>query len=333
MRSRRRVVLVAYEDAQILDAACPAGALEIANSHGADPLYTVELVTARSNTIRTSSGLQLGGARRIAEVTGRIDTLLVIGGAGAETAAHDEALLGQLRRLAGRSRRYGSVCTGAFVLAAAGLLDHRRVTTHWRYSDLLATSFPAVEVDPEPLYIRDGDVYTSAGVTSALDLTLALIEDDHGPALARAVARELVTYLHRPADQAQISVFVGAPPSNRVVDDLLRHVAANLGADLSPRVLAARAGITTRHLSRLFVTHLGTTPAKAVRATRTEAAAHLAATTDLPLAAIARRCGFGSAATLRHAFLDQYGVTGDMLRKRTDIPPRRRQPDAQTAGA
>ncbi|QFU89455.1 GlxA family transcriptional regulator [Amycolatopsis sp. YIM 10] len=327
------MVIVAYDGAQILDAASPAGALEIANSHGADPPYAIDLVTGRGATIRTSSGLQLAGTRRIATVTGPIDTLLVVGGAGAETAAHDETMLAQLRRLAGRSRRYGSVCTGAFVLAAAGLLDRRRVTTHWRYSALLAEAFPAVEVDPAPLYIRDGNVYTSAGVTSALDLTLALIEDDHGPALAREVARELVTYLHRPADQAQLSVFVSAPPGNRVVDDLLRHITANLGADLSPGALAARAGITTRHLSRLFGTHLGTTPAKAVRATRTEAAAHLAIGTDLPLATIARRCGLGSAATLRHAFLDRYGITGDILRKRTDIPPPRRDQGAQTAGA
>ncbi|GAA4529846.1 GlxA family transcriptional regulator [Amycolatopsis samaneae] len=315
------MVIVAYDDAQILDVACPSGALEIANSHGAVPRYAVELATVAGADTRSSSGIVLAGARRLAAVTGRIDTMLVVGGAGTPKAAVDERLLTQVRRLAGRSRRIASVCTGTFVLAAAGLLDRRRVTTHWGYGELLAARFPAVTVDSAPLYIRDGDVYTSAGVTSALDLTLALIEEDHGPSLAREVARELVTYLHRPADQAQISMFLAAPPpGNRVVRDLLGHIAAHLDGDLGPRALAARAGVTTRHLTRLFTTQLGSTPARVVRAARTEAAAHLARGSGLPLSAVARRCGFTSAGTLRQAFLDHYGVTGDMLRRMTDMP-------------
>ena len=194
-------MIVAFDDAQILDVACPSGALEIANSHGAAPPYVVELATVQGRMTRSSSGIMLAGARRLAEVSGRVDTVIVVGGAGTGAAAADERLLTQVRRLAGRSRRVASVCTGAFVLAAAGLLDHRRATTHWGYGELLAATFPAVTVDPAPLYIRDGNVFTSAGVISALDLTLALIEDDCGPTLAREVARELVTYLHRPGDR------------------------------------------------------------------------------------------------------------------------------------
>jgi transcriptional regulator GlxA family with amidase domain len=194
------MVIVAYDDAQILDVACPSGALEIANSYGAAPPYAVELATVSGDGARSSSGIVLAGARRLAAVTGRIDTLLVVGGAGTRAAAVDDRLLTQVRRLAQRSRRIASVCTGTFVLAAAGLLDQRRVTTHWGYGEVLAAAFPSVVVDSAPLYVRDGNVYTSAGVTSALDLTLALIEDDHGPTLAREVARELVTYLHRPAE-------------------------------------------------------------------------------------------------------------------------------------
>ncbi|UMP07537.1 GlxA family transcriptional regulator [Amycolatopsis sp. EV170708-02-1] len=315
------MVIVAFDDAQILDVACPSGALEIANSHGAAPPYVVELATLDGRTTRSSSGIMLAGARRLAEVSGRMDTVIVVGGAGTGAAAVDERLLTQVRRLAGRSRRIASVCTGAFVLAAAGLLDDRRVTTHWGYGELLAATFPAVTVDPAPLYIRDGNVFTSAGVISALDLTLALIEDDCGPTLAREVARELVTYLHRPGDQAQISTFLAVPPpGNRVVRDLLGYIAAHLAEDLSPSALAARAGVTTRHLTRLFTAQLGSTPARTVRTARTEAAAQLVRSTALPLAAVARRCGFASPETLRTAFRQYYGITGDTLRRMKDMP-------------
>ncbi|MFF1614837.1 GlxA family transcriptional regulator [Amycolatopsis sp. NPDC058278] len=334
MGPERRVVIAAYDQVQILDVACPSGALELANSHGAAPPYRVELATVSGQGARSSAGIVLAGARRLAAITGPLDTLMVVGGAGTRAAVLDEPLLAQIRRLAGRSRRIASVCTGTFVLAAAGLLDGRRVTTHWGYGELLAAAFPAVTVDPAPLYLRDGNIYTSAGVTSALDLTLALVEDDHGPTLAREVARELVTYLHRPADQAQISMFLAAPsPGNRTVRDLLGYIAGHLDADLSPPALAARAGVTARHLARLFATHVGTTPARAVRTVRTEAAAYLVRGSELPLATVARRCGFGSAETLRQAFLDHYGVTGDTLRRMTDIPRLPGAAAVQTPGA
>ncbi|MDT0343784.1 GlxA family transcriptional regulator [Streptomyces litchfieldiae] len=330
---RRRVLIVAYHDVQILDIACPAGALEIANGYGATPPYAVEVATLDGRAARSSAGIGLGATRRLPAVTGRLDTLLVAGGTGCETAAADQELLTHVRRLAARSRRVASVCTGAHVLAAAGLLDDRRVTTHWRYGERLAARHPALAVDPGPLYIRDGNVYTSAGVTSALDLTLALIEDDHGAALARSAARELVTYLHRPGDQAQISLFLSAPaPEDRLVRDLARFIDGHLAGDLSPRALAARAGVSPRHLARLFTAHLGTTPARAVRAARARAAAHLVRSSGLPLAAIARRCGFGSAETLRQALRDHYGVTGDRMRRMADMPaphaPGRRQTPA-----
>ncbi|NGY60693.1 helix-turn-helix domain-containing protein [Lentzea sp. NEAU-D13] len=315
------MVIVAYDDAQILDVACPSGALESANLYGAAPPYAIELASISGRGSRSSSGIVLAGGRRLAAVTGQIDTLLVVGGPGSRTAMFDERILTQVRRLASRSRRIASVCTGTFVLAGAGLLDGRRVTTHWGYGNILTKVFPSIAVDLAPLYIQDGNVYTSAGATSALDLTLALIEDDHGPTLARNVARELVTYLHRPANQAQISMFLSAPPpGDRLVRDLLGHIAAHLVEDLGTSALAARAGVSTRHLTRLFATHLGTTPARAVRAVRTEAAAHLARSSELSLAAIARRCGLRSAETLRQAFLDHYGVTGDRIRRMPDMP-------------
>ncbi|WP_454195810.1 GlxA family transcriptional regulator [Nocardia sp. Marseille-Q1738] len=316
----RRVLIVAYDDAQILDIACPSGALDLANRFGAQPSYLIELVTVAGRPVRTSAGIGMGSGR-LEAVNGPLDTLMVVGGVGAEHAAADERLLVQLRRLARRSRRIASICTGAYILAAAGLLEQRRVTTHWGYGAELAARFPTVAVDTAPLYIRDGNVYTSAGVTSAIDLTLSLIDDDHGPTLARTVARGLVTYLHRPADQAQISMFLAAPPAEeRLVADLMRYVAGNLAQNLTPRALAARAGVSTRHLTRLFAAHLGITPARAVRTARAEAAAQLIRSTSLPLAAIARRCGFGSAQTLRSALLDRYGISGDTMRKIADMP-------------
>ncbi|MEU1104787.1 GlxA family transcriptional regulator [Streptomyces tibetensis] len=334
MTSKRRVLIVAYDDAQILDIACPSGALDIANRYGAQPQYSVELGTLGRRAARSSAGITVGAGQGLETVAGRLDTLIVVGGIGCEDAAADERLLGQVRRLAGLSRRVASVCTGAYVLAAAGLLDHRRVTTHWGWGDRLADRHPAVAVDANPLYIRDGNVYTSAGVTSALDLTLALIEDDHGPTLARAVARELVTHLHRRADQAQISTFLAAPPpDDRLVRDLTGYMAAHISEDLTPAALARRAGVSTRHLTRLFRAYLNTTPARAVRVVRTEAAAHLVQSSGLSLAAIARRCGFGSAQTLRQAFWDHYGMTGDTMRRMPDMPPARVTRQRKTPGS
>lgn len=214
-----------------------------------------------------------------------------------------------------------SVCTGAAVLAAAGLLDGRRATTHWRYARELADRHPEVAVDAAPIYVRDGNVYTAAGVTSALDLTLAFIEEDHGPELARQVARDLVVYLQRPGDQRQMSLFTAAPaPRGGPVGELVRHIAANPGADLGTKALAARAGVTPRHLTRLFAHQLGQTPGRYVRLARTEAAAHLLASTALPIAAVAARCGFGSAEALRQAFTRRYGVPPSRFRETARRP-------------
>ncbi|WP_456112215.1 GlxA family transcriptional regulator [Streptomyces specialis] len=304
------MVIVGYDDAQILDIACPSGALDIANRYGALPPYTIEVATLDGRPVRSSAGVALAAARPLTPVRGPLDTLIVAGGRGHEAAAADGRLLAEVRRLAARSGRTASICTGATVLAAAGLLDHRRATTHWAHAERLAARFPAVAVDPAPLYIRDGRVYTSAGVTSALDLTLALIEDDHGPTLARAVARELVTYLHRPGDQAQISLHLAAPPpADRLARDLVGWIAGHLDAALSVTALAARAGVTPRPLARLFAAPRGTTPTRAVRAARVEAAARLLATSARPVAAAARRCGFRSTETLRQAFLRVHGTT------------------------
>ncbi|MFF5207523.1 GlxA family transcriptional regulator [Streptosporangium sp. NPDC000396] len=312
----RLFVIVAYADAELLDIACVSDTLEAANHGRARPPYRIRLATMGGKAVTCRSGLVLRGQETLERLKGPLDTLLIAGGYGHEAAAGDTRLVGHVRRLARESRRVASVCTGASVLAATGLLDGRRVTTHWAYADALAARYPKVTVDPAPIYIREGRFYTAAGVTSAMDLTLALVDDDHGAELARWVARGLVTYLQRPGDQRQMSMFVAAPPPEHdLVRDLASYVGAHLDADLSAAALARRAGISDRHLTRLFAEHLGQSPARFVRHARAEAAAHLLTSTSLPVAAVARRCGFGSAETLRQAFTGRYGVTPGRYRQ------------------
>jgi transcriptional regulator GlxA family with amidase domain len=213
------------------------------------------------------------------------------------------------------------VCTGTSILAAAGLLDGRRVTTHWRFAAALAVQYPHITVDPDPIYIRDGKISTAAGVTSALDLALAFVEEDHGVELARLVARDLVTYLQRPGNQAQMSVFTAAlPPDHDVARRVVDHVNANLDSDLTTAALAGVAGVSPRHLTRLFLTHVGQAPGRFVRQVRTAAAARLLVTTSLPLPSVAARCGFGSAETLRLAFLRRYGIPPSRYRTVQRMP-------------
>ncbi|WHM40920.1 GlxA family transcriptional regulator [Streptomyces sp. BPTC-684] len=313
----RRVVVIGYERTELLDIAGVTDTLDTANQLGAQPPYEVRLATVGGRPLPCSSGLTLVGQTALERVRGPLDTLVVSGGPGHEAAARDPDLLDAVRRLAPKSRRVASVCTGATVLAAAGLLDGRRAATHWGAAADLAANYPRVKVDPAPLYIRDGDIWTSAGVTGALDLTLALVEDDHGPDLARTAARTLVTYLHRPGNQAQISMFVRAPSGeNPVVRTVIQHVAGHLNGDLDTSVLAALAGVSERHLARLCQEHLGQSPARFVRATRAEAAAQLLVSTALPIAAIARQCGFRTPETLRQAFLVHYGSTPSEHRAR-----------------
>jgi transcriptional regulator GlxA family with amidase domain len=312
----RLVVVIGYPDAELLDIACVTTSLVLANDFGrARPPYEVVVATPGGRPITCPPGLVLQGNRALERLDGALDTLVVSGGRGCELAADDPHLVGHVRRLARRSRRVASLCTGATVLAASGLLDGRRATTHWGYAARLAARHRRVTVDADPIYIRDGNVLTAAGVTSALDLTLALIEEDHGADTARRVARELVTYLQRPANQAQMSMFVEPPPPEHdLVRRVVDHVTSNLDADLTTPALAAVAGLSDRHLTRLFVENVGDTPGRFVRRARTEAAAQLLATTSLPVSRVATRCGFGSPESLRQGFVARYQTTPSRYR-------------------
>lgn len=310
MNDVRRVVLVGYHAAELLDIACVTSALELANFLDGRQIYDLMLVSPGGRSIHTGTGLTLQAQGKLERTTGPIDTLVVSGGIGYVQAMEDPRLVAHVRRLALESRRVASVCTGAGILAAAGMLEGRRAATHWDHATFLSARFPGVTFDGDPIFVTDGQVCTSAGVTAALDLTMSFIEEDAGPGLARQVARQLVTYLQRPGNQAQMSMFTAAPAArNSLVQETVDHVAGHLDGDLSTVTLAERVGVSERHLTRLFLREVELTPGRFVRRARTEAAAHLLTATELTMEAIAARCGFGTPETLRQAFQSRYGVS------------------------
>jgi transcriptional regulator GlxA family with amidase domain len=263
------------------------------------------------------SGLTLVPDGDLASVHGPIDTLVVAGGIGTVEALADHRLITWLADAAGRSRRVTSVCSGAFLLAEAGLLDGRRATTHWSVCHTLAELYPAVTVETDPIYVRDGDVWTSAGVTAGMDLALALVEDDHGRDAALAIARRFVLFLRRPGNQAQFSAQLEAQTAERdVLQDIQAHIADHPGTDLAVHALAARAGMSVRNFSRSFRAEVGTTPARYVERVRVEAARRLLEETDTGVDAVAATCGFGTAETMRRAFLRALHVPPAEYRRR-----------------
>jgi transcriptional regulator GlxA family with amidase domain len=312
------MLVVGYDGAELLEITAVTTTFLMAGELGvARPPYRVEVATPGGRPIPYVSGLMLQGQRRLERVDGALDTLIVSGGPGSQAAAGDPHMIDAVRRLAGLSRRVASVCTGADILAAARLLDGRRATTHWRHADALAKRHPAIMVDSAPIYVRDGNVFTAAGLTSALDLSLAFVELDHGAEAARVVARHLVTYLQRPGSQAQMSMYLaGDPPESGLVKRVVDHITTHLDGDLSADVLAARAGVSERHLNRLFQRELDETPGRYVRQARVEAAAQLLASSTLTIPRVATRCGFRSAESLRQAFVAHYGIPPSQYRAR-----------------
>lgn len=309
----RRVVLLAPDGLQPLDA---IGPLEVFHTASVlrEGAYAVEIAAPGGGVITSHSGLRIV-ADPLPDPSG-IDTLLIAGGEGTRAAAHDPEVLSWVRAGAAAARRTTSVCTGSFVLAAAGLLDGRRATTHWAWCDLLRRSFPAVDVDPDPIFVRDGNVWTSAGVTAGMDLALALVEEDLGPETALAVARQLVVFVKRPGGQAQFSAGLAAQTARR---DPLRELQAwivdHLGEDLSVPALARRACLSERQFARAFKDETGMTPAQYVEALRVERARLLledGATVD----EAARATGFRSAEVLRRAFHRRIGVAPSAYRER-----------------
>ena len=313
----RRIVVVAFPDVQALDVTGPTEVFSLADRAAANPAYTIELVALRDGPIRTSSGLTLTPTRAAGDSHGPIDTLVVAGGLGARDAAREERLIEWIRSAAGRSRRVASICTGAFMLARAGLLDGRRATTHWAACEALRRNYPEIDVEPDPIFVRDGNVYTSAGVTAGIDLALALVEEDLGRRAALDVARSLVLFVRRPGGQAQFSAgLAGQAAGRRSLRELQDWLADNLDQDLSVAALAERSFMSPRNFARVFAREVGATPASYVESLRLERARLLLETTDLQLEQLARRCGFGTIETLRRVFTRRLRVGPSDYRRR-----------------
>ncbi len=317
-----RVALFAYPQVQALDLSGPlemfARATRLLRDEGrAQPGYSLAVVGTQKGPITASSGFRFLPDATFRTLRGEVDTLIVIGGRGVDAVLGNRAALDWLRRMAGRVRRLASVCTGSFLLAEAGLLDGRTATTHWSRAAELARRYPKVRVEEDRIWVRDGNLYTSAGVTAGMDLALALIEEDLGAEVALAVARLMVMYLRRPGDQSQYSaplrLQAAQTPSVR---ELVAWAAEHPSTDLSVPALARRVGKSPRHLTRVFRKELGVAPGEAVEQLRLEAARRALQQTKAGLKEVAARCGFGSAEVLRRAFLRVLHVTPSAYRAR-----------------
>ena len=317
----RRIVFIAFADAQLLDLAGPlqvfASAREMALRRCLPDPYALALGSLEGGAVVTSSGVALLTEPLAALGRRPVDTLIAAGGPGSRRAQDEQPLTRWIGRQAQRARRVCSVCTGAFLLGAAGLLDGRRVTTHWHAAEELRGRYPKAVVDPDPIFLRDGKVWTSAGVSAGIDLALALVEEDIGRDMALAVARHLVVFLKRPGGQSQFSAFL----RSQTADDgkfaaLHDWLPQHLSGDLRVEALATRVGMSPRNFARLYRERTGMTPAKAVERLRVEAARRALEEGAAPIAGIARDCGFGDEERMRRAFLRLLGVPPRHYRQR-----------------
>jgi transcriptional regulator GlxA family with amidase domain len=330
----RRVLLVAAPGSQILDVAGPfqvftrASELFLKQQPGSSALYSIEIITSSPKALLvTNCGLQIVAHETFRRVRGDIDTLLIAGGDAVENDETGIQIVRWLRSVAGRIRRIGSVCTGSMLLARAGLLNGRKATTHWKWCEFLAKKYPSIEVCPDRIYVRDGKVYTSAGVTAGMDLALALVEEDHGSRLALEVARDLVLYLRRPGGQSQFSVALSTQLSDRKpLRDLAAWMLENLGRPLTVQVLAKQVAMSPRNFARIFTKEMHITPAKYVERLRVEIVRRRLEETQHSLKRIAGDCGFGSVKSMREVFQRALRIAPVEYRQRFQgvnrLPPR-----------
>jgi len=302
-----------FPGVRLLDVTGPIEVFTSANDFGAR--YRLEMVSEDGRDVTTSAGTRLGVDRSVADAREPCDVLIIPGGPEWETLIKDDALLDVIRQLNETARCTASICTGAFLLAAAGLLDGRRATTHWRDARQLALRFPAVRVESDAIFVQDGPMMTSAGVSAGIDLSLAIVERHYGAQVARATAKDMVVFMQRPGGQSQFSVRSQAPHTRH---EMLRHVLDAVVADPAGRhtlsAMARRAGLSARQVTRLFADEVGVTPARYVEQVRMEAARAMLETGDDTLAVVARRAGFGSPESLRRAFMRHLGVVPSAYR-------------------
>ncbi|MBI3785465.1 MAG: GlxA family transcriptional regulator [Deltaproteobacteria bacterium] len=318
----KRIAVLIYEGTQSLDVIGPVEVFAGASQHfcelnpNAPPPYAIEIVAACSGPVRMSSGVHICANRPYTSLRGNIDTLIVSGGE-VHQAAKDRQVRAWLQSTARRVRRLASVCTGAFILGEAGLLNGRRATTHWLGIAQFRKRYPRVEVESDAIFVRDGNLYTSAGVTAGIDLALALVEEDLGHAVALQVARRLVVFLKRPGGQSQFSSHLEAQAvANGPLRDLREWIVEHLDSNLSVEALAARTAMSPRNFARVFLRQSGMTPAKYVERARLDAARRRLENEGLSLEEVADRCGFASAEHMRRTFLRHLRVVPMDYRRR-----------------
>jgi len=315
--------VLAFPNVQVLDVTGPlqvfASANDLARQQGLPLPYAASVIAAQTEPVMTSAGLALV-AEPLPPADAPCDTLVIAGGWGVYGAAEDAALVDWVRQKAAHSRRMTSVCTGAFLLAASGLLDGRRVVTHWTRCEELALKYPSVQVEANPIFIQQGSLWTSAGVTAGIDLCLALVEQDLGRAVALEVARHLVVFLKRPGGQSQFSVTLSLQKGGSRFCELHAWIADHLTLDLNIATLAAQAGMSERSFVRHYRAETGQTPARAVELIRVETARRQLSDSTAPIKRIAVQCGFGCEETLRRSFLRAVSITPQAYRERFSAP-------------
>ncbi len=311
------MVILGFPGVQALDLVGPYEVFATASQYlTGKPGYDVSLVSSGGAPVSTGSGMELV-AHPLPDSGAACDTLLLPGGVGVPAVQQNAALMEWIRASARSARRVVSVCNGAFLAASAGLLDGCRATTHWAMAETLATEFPSITVDPDPIFIRSSDkTWTAAGVTAGIDLALALVEDDHGAEVAQTVARWLVLYLRRPGGQSQFAAPVWMPRAKRMpIRDVQEAIEAQPGGSHRVPELARLAAMSPRHFTRVFTAEVGEAPSAYVERIRSEAARRQLEETDDTMVVIANRCGFGSAESLRRNFVRRVGVSPDQYRK------------------
>ncbi len=324
----RTVLIVLFDGVQSLDVTGPLEVFAHAVDHEGERAYRVRTASLGGAPVRTTSGLAItpDGDLRDQDQAGPPDLLMVPGGEGARR--RDQDLVAWIRDGAPRARRVASVCTGAFLLAAAGLLDGRRATTHWSWCEVLREQYPAVQVDPDPIFVKDGTVATSAGITAGIDLALALIEDDLGRDEALTVARALVVFLRRPGNQAQFSAQLSAQVANRApLRDVQQWIAEHPAGDLSVEALAEKASLSPRHFARAFAAEVGMPPGRYVERTRLEAARRHLEDSAEGIEQTARACGYRTPEAMRRAFIEALGVSPAEYRRRFRPIPKEHHAD------
>jgi len=309
----RDIGMLVFEGFQLLDAAGPISVFEMPTRGMTPSPYRLKVYSLQGGPVPSSSGVPMHTERLPVGLC--LDTLIVSGGEGTRQAIGDQALLEAIRELSTCTRRTTSVCSGSFLLAAAGLLNGRRATTHWRRSESLARAFPEVRVDADRIFVRDGKFWTSAGITAGIDLALALVEDDLGEEVARRAARELVVHQRRQGGQSQFSVMQDVKLVSGRFDNLIGWVQTNLAEDLKVEQMAEQAGMSPRNFARVFRAETGTTPARFVEKLRLEAARRQIETSGMALQEVAKRTGFGDPERMRGAFMRAYGQPPMVLRR------------------